>query len=188
MSGAGLFSLIFPFPSVYYFRVTLALSLCLSRSLPTLTRENQKAAAVGKSVLVLARPLGGRLLLLLGGGRPLKESLPHPRPRRRAGSRRAAQGEWRGVCAEAIQEPAGPRLGCSGPPGRPAEPRPPLPTPAARASPGAQPLAGGEAGKQRKPLPPPCLSHPTPSSPGLGTSSRDRLGGEYAVQTPWRWC
>lgn len=177
VSGAGLFSLIFPFPSVYYFRVTLALSLCLSRSLPTLTRENQKAAAVGKSVLILARPLGGRLLLLLGGGRPLEESLPHPLQTRRAGSRRAAQGERRGVCAEAIQKPPGARLGGSGPRGRPAEPRPPLPTPTARASPRAQPLARGEAGKQRKPLPPPCLSHPTPSSPGLGASSRDRRGG-----------
>lgn len=40
--------------------------------------------------------------MLLGGGRPLNESLPYRWERRRLRSRRAAQGEGRGVCGRTL--------------------------------------------------------------------------------------
>ena len=74
VSGADLFYLFFPVPSPFYFRVTLALSLCWSRSLPTLTRGKSKGG-FWQTRAGSGPPLRCRLLLLLGSGRPLKASL-----------------------------------------------------------------------------------------------------------------
>lgn len=120
--------------------------------------------------------------MLLRGGRPLKQSLPCPWESRRLRSRRARRARGEGSARGCYPEASGPRHGGDGPQSSPAEPRPPLPTPSGRASPPVQPFVGGEAGKPRKPLPPPCPSPATRSSSRLGSSSGYRLRGDRAVE------
>uniref|UniRef100_A0A7N5P597 FXYD domain-containing ion transport regulator n=2 Tax=Ailuropoda melanoleuca TaxID=9646 RepID=A0A7N5P597_AILME len=133
---------IFPFPSVYYFRETLALSLCVSRCLPTLPRGKPKGSSWWQSPGAGPPP---RRAPVAPGARPPLERRPPSPPRSR---------EPRGCARDAGRCHRGrPPQPCL------AEPRPPLPhSPAAPLPPARapQPCAGGEAGNTREPRPPPC--------------------------------
>lgn len=173
VSGAGLFSLIFLFPSVYYFRETLALSLCLCHSLPTLTRGNQKATAAGKPALALPLHPRRRSPVASRSWPALCKNPSFPREEGGAlGAGSAAQGEEeRGLCADATQKPRSREPS-------PAAPRPSLRTRAGRAPP-ARPSPSREGRREKSEAYTPALpaAPPLPGCSRLGSSSWECLGG-----------
>lgn len=141
VSGAGLFFLIFSFPSVYYFRETLALSLCLSRSLPTLARKPKKQQLV-------ANPAGA--------GPPPRRAPVAPRCGRRWQDAPPPGAQGRAGRGARADTPRSRRPDTPRPP-----PAPPRPSPASGpqrpprlAGPAQPPREGG--GGAARPRPPPC--------------------------------
>ncbi|XP_043770894.1 CASP-like protein 4A2 [Cervus elaphus] len=126
-----------------------------------LAEENQKATAGGGCARALARPRGGRLLLLLQAACPLNPARTQERRRRARGAGSAGRGEG-GPRADAARRPADGDTAVPGAQPRPS-PRPPLPTPAGPAAPARpHPSQQGRREKQRKPRPPPSPSLATP--------------------------
>lgn len=96
-----------PPPRVYYFGETLALSSCLSRSLPTLSRGKPESHSWRRMRAGASPRPRRRSPVATRSGLPFeKESLPHPGAAAARSEEPAARGEQERVCA---RMPAGGR-------------------------------------------------------------------------------
>lgn len=174
VSGAGLFSRIFPTPprppprslpplpapSLLFRRDTssvIVFVLLPPHPQPRKTKKQQLEADAS----ALAGLRGGGLLLLLQAACPLNPARTQEQRRRARGAGSAGRGEG-GPRDDATRRPVDGDTAVPGAQPRPS-PRPPLPTPAGRGAPARpHPSQQGRREKQRKPRPPPSPSLATP--------------------------